>query len=142
MSEPGAVYETILKELEDGELSEIERKVYQALERNPKGLKRQQLVAMVFGQVTGMQIVNNNTKDRKVRKAIESLRARLVPIVSSSAEAGYRLDTSAEGRRRMVQDLISRRDKLSDLIRRAEKFYSLPGEYKPAEHARQERLLA
>jgi hypothetical protein len=134
-------YENMLAELAE-ELPAIERKVFDALKRNPQGLKREQLVAIVFGApVKAGALVNNDTKDRKVRKAIESLRSRLVPIVSSSAQAGYRLDTSRDGRARMLADLISRRDKLSDLISRAAKFYELPEQVPVAEQASQSSLF-
>jgi hypothetical protein len=136
------VYDNLLAELNAGELTIIERRVFDALKSFPVGLRRQQLVAIVFNELTpagGMN--NNNTKDRKVRKAIESLRGRLVPIVSSSGEAGYRLDISEDGRRAMVRELISRRNKLNDLIARAAKFYSLPAEYIAPQAVEQQRLI-
>lgn len=136
------VYEQILKELSAGELSEIERKVFDALKAHPKGLNRQQLVAIVFGEMTKAGSVNNNnTKDRKVRKAIETLRARLVPIVSSSGRAGYRLDVSREAREKMIADLRRKRASLDDLIARAAKFYSTPETYTAPETATQARML-
>lgn len=135
-------YDLLLAELANGELGEVEQKVYEALKRNPGGLLRAQLVAIVFGEsVRAGSLTNNNTKDRKVRKAIEGLRARLIPIVSSSGKAGYKLDTSKEARDRMLADLRSRRAHLDDLIERATKFYSMPGKYYPAEKATQERLV-
>jgi len=134
-------YEEILNELAD-ELPEIERKIFDALKRNRGGLNRAQLVAIAYGEtVKAGAPVNNSTKDRKVRKAIESLRMRLVPIVSSSGQAGYRLDTSADARRRMLAELVSRRDKIDALIRRAAKFYELPNALPPVEHAEQSRLF-
>ena len=134
-------YEELLKELA-AELPEIERKVFDALKRNPKGLKREQLVAIVYGgTVRAGSLLNNSSTDRKVRKAIESLRGRMVPIVSSSGQAGYRLDTSREARERMLADLISRRDKLTDLINRAAKFYSLPESVPSFERVEQVRLM-
>lgn len=134
-------YEELLSELVI-ELPEIERKVFNALKRNPAGLKREQLVAIVFGAaVKAGTLLNNDPKDRKVRKAIESLRGRMVPIVSSSGQAGYRLDTSREARERMLADLISRRDHLTALISLAAKFYEMPNSLPPIEHAEQSRLF-
>ena len=137
------VYERLLAELAAGELTAIERKVFDALKAHPGGLKRPQLVAMVFGEIVSAKgLTNNNTKDRKVRAAIASLRARMVPIVSSSGKAGYRLDTSAEARRQMLADLVHRRDSLTDLINRAAKFYAVPDAYPPAQSAYQQDRLA
>jgi hypothetical protein len=134
-------YEELLEELTH-ELPEIERKVFDALKRNRDGLKREQLVAIVYGgTVKAGSILNNSTKDRKVRKAIESLRSRMVPIVSSSGQAGYRLDTSRQARERMLADLISRRDKLSELISRAAKFYEMPESYSAPVAVVQQRML-
>jgi hypothetical protein len=93
------------------------------------------------GSVKAGALLNNDTKDRKVRKAIEALRGRLVPIVSSSGQAGYRLDTSTEARGRMLADLVSRRDKLTDLIARAAKFYQVPDKLPPADNATQVALF-
>lgn len=141
MSEPRAAYDVILTDL-GNEITDVERKIFDALKKNRNGLNRQQLVAIVFGEsVRAGAASNNNTKDRKVRLAIASLRARMVPITSSSGEAGYRLDTSRESRERMVADLISRRNKLNDLINHMAKAYNMPEHYQPAEIASQARLI-
>jgi hypothetical protein len=138
----GQVYELILEEMEAGELTRIERKVFDALRTHPAGLRREQLVAIVYGQsVRAGGLKNNSTFDRKVRLAIASLRARLVPILSSSGQAGYRMDTSEESRRKMVRELLSRRAHLDELIARATKFYGLPAEMPAREVAAQEALL-
>ena len=135
-------YDQILSELAAGELPVIERKVFDALKAHPEGLLRPQLVAIVFEEtVKAGGPSNNNTKDRKVRRAIESLRERMVPIVSSSGRAGYRLDTSMDGRRRMLADLIKRRDSLSDLISRAAKFYSTPDHFPEPQIYQQSNLV-
>jgi hypothetical protein len=124
------------------DLPEIERKIFSALQRNPGGLKRGQLVAIAYGEnVKAGATNNNNSKDRAVRLAISSLRMRMVPIVSSSKGAGYRLDTSKESRDRMLADLISRRNKLNDLIERAAKFYSAPSSMPERETAKQAGML-
>jgi hypothetical protein len=134
------MYDILLAELAN-ELTEIERKIFNALKANPQGLTRPQLVAIVFHEMTRNVIVNTNTRDRKVRKAIESLRGRLVPIVSNSGQAGYRLDTSEDARQKMLADLRSRRARLDEQIGRVEKFYSIPDVYQPAEHAQQESMF-
>ena len=76
-----------------------------------------------------------------MRIAIERLRERMVPIVSSSSAAGYRLDTSRDAMRSMVNDLVSRRNKLTDLINRMSKIYQVPVEFPTPEIAKQERLI-
>lgn len=135
------VYDHILEDLEAGELGVIERKVFEALKAHPEGLRREQLVAIVFGAtVKAGGLKNNSSQDRKIRLAIAALRERMVPVTSSSAAAGYRLDTSAEGRRRMVADLVSRRDRLTNLINRAAKFYA-PAETLPAHETAQQTTL-
>lgn len=133
-------YERMLIELA-GELTEMERRVFDALKANPAGLTRPQLVAIVYREWTSKIVVNNNTKDRKVRKAIESLRLKLVPIVSTSGQAGYRLDVSREARQKMVAELISRRDHLNEQIERAAKFYEIPLVVPTSEKASQAALL-
>jgi hypothetical protein len=134
-------YEKLLDELAAGELTVIERKVFDALKKHPEGLRRQQLIAIVFGEtVRAWERDNNSADDRKVRKAIESLRSRLVPIISTSGRAGYRLDVSKEARDRMLADLRSRRAKLDALIERTAKFYALPDQYVAPVLARQEQL--
>ena len=123
---PRDVYSQMLRELSN-ELEVIERGVFIALRDHPDGLKRQQLVAIVFNVSQGAVMVNNDTKDRKVRKAIESLRRRGVPIVSSSGRAGYRLDGSEDGKREMLAELRSRRDRLNELILMVSNFRTVPG---------------
>jgi hypothetical protein len=133
-------YQQLLDELA-GELTEMERKVFDALKSHPNGLTRPQLVAIVYHEWTSKIVVNNSTKDRMVRKTIESLRAKMVPIVSNSGQAGYRLDVSREARQKMVSELISRRDRLNEQIERAAKFYEIPLAVPVAETARQAALL-
>lgn len=129
-------------ELLDGDMTEIERKVFDALRRHPGGLVRSQLVAIVYSEnVRAGATSNNNSKDRKIRMAIANLRMRMVPIVSSSTEAGYRLDTSPEARQAMLGELISRRNKLQDLIDRTAKFYQLMEVMPEPEQAVQARLI-
>ena len=124
--EPAEVYSKLLHELWS-ELEMIERDVFIALRNHPAGLKRQQLVAIVFNESRSPVMANNDTKDRKVRKAIESLRMQGVPIVSSSGRAGYRLDGSEKAKREMLAELRSRRDRLNELILMVSNFRTVPG---------------
>lgn len=121
------IYDKLLAELENGQLDELQRSVFEALKSNPQGVTRGELVYRLFGyhpaDLTG------NVDDRKIRKAIEELRSRLVPIVSSSGRAGYRLDTSPEAVRSMIGEWASRRDHLQNLITAAAKFYEMPEFY-------------
>lgn len=83
-------YEKLLVELNAGELPVIERKILEVPCQAPKGLTRRGLVRIVFGQEAHTNF-GNDTKDRKIRKAIESLRNRGIPILSNSGKAGYEL---------------------------------------------------
>ena len=100
-------YEKLLVELNAGELPIIERQILDALYQAPKGLTRRELVRIVFGQEAHTNL-GNDTKDRKIRKAIESLRNRGIPIISNSGKAGYKLDTDPENIECMVRELKSR----------------------------------
>lgn len=134
-------YDEILNALAN-ELPEIEKKIFDALKRHPSGVKREQLIAIVFGvQVRAGTLLNNNTRDRRIRIAISRLRKRMVPIISSSSEAGYRLDTSRAAREKMVADLVSRRNELNELILRACKFYEIPEQMPVAEAVKQPPLF-
>ena len=100
-------YERLLAELDAGELRELERKVLDALLKAPGGITRRGLIRVVYG-VEAQRNLSNDSHDRKIRKAIESLRNRMIPIISSSGKAGYRLDTSPEAIRNMIRELKSR----------------------------------
>lgn len=121
------VYEKLLDELASGELPKLQREVFNLLRNSPAGRTRAEMVIAIFGY----RPINlgADPNDRKIRKAIEALRARLVPIVSSSGEAGYRLDTSRETVRKMIAEWNSRREKLQTLINAAAKFYEMPEFY-------------
>lgn len=131
------VYDRILEELQN-ELGELERRVFNALRDHPGGMTRQQLAAVVYHEWRSRRVDNNDTKDRKIRKTIESLRLRGVPIISTSGKAGYRMDVSPEGRQAMLMELIRRRDRLNELISRVSRFADIPAEIPSV---RQERLL-
>jgi len=126
---PSNVYETLLEELAAGELTDLQRKVFQLLRDNPDGLARFQLVHRIFGYIPVK--IDGNTDDRKIRKSIERLRQRLFPIISTSGKPGYRLDTSREAVQKMIRELKSRRDRIDEQIQAASKFYSIPVVYQP-----------
>lgn len=136
---PNNVYENLLEELAAGELTVLQRKVFELLRDNPDGLTRYDLVAQIYGYrpVT----VDGNKHDRKIRKAISALRERLFPIVSTSGEPGYRLDTSRDAVEKMIRELQSRRDRITDQIVAASKFYSIPVSYEDAVDAVQLELI-
>ena len=117
-------YQKLLSELESGELNEIERKILEALLKTPKGLTRQGLIRIVFS-VEPQRNLSNDPHDRKIRKGIESLRNRLIPIVSSSGEAGYRLDTSPDAIENMVMEWESRIAHLQQKVQIARQHYGL-----------------
>lgn len=117
-------YQKLLNELEPGELNEIEHKILDALLKAPKGLTRQGLIRIVFA-VEPLRNLSNDPHDRKIRKGIESLRNRLIPIVSSSGEAGYRLDTSPDAIENMVIEWESRIAHLQQKVQIARQHYGL-----------------
>lgn len=117
-------YQKLLNELESGELNEIERKILEALMKAPKGLTRQGLIRIVF-TVEPQRNLGNDPHDRKIRKGIESLRNRLIPIVSSSGEAGYRLDTSPDAIENMVIEWESRIAHLQQKVQIARQHYGM-----------------
>lgn len=124
---PRDVYEKLMSDLENGEASDLQRKIFKLLKDNPRGLTRQALVQCIYGYTP--LVLDGNTDDRKIRKAIEKLRKRLFPIVSNSGEAGYRLDVSRPAVIKMLTDLRSRRDNLDMQIKAVSKFYDVPVEY-------------
>ena len=117
-------YERLLAELNAGELSELERKVLDALLKAPGGITRRGLIRAIYG-VEAQHNLSNDPHDRKIRKAIESLRNRMIPIISSSGKAGYRLDTSPEAIQNMVAELKSRIAHLEQRLEEACQFYDL-----------------
>ena len=120
-------YERLLAELDAGELSKLERKVLDALLKVPNGITRRGLAQAIYG-VEAQRNLSNDPHDRKIRKAIESLRKRMIPIVSSSGKAGYRLDTSPEAIQNMIAELRSRIAHLEQRLEEAYQFYDLPEE--------------
>ncbi len=136
---PSDVYETMLEELADGEMPKLQRQIFNLLKDHREGLDRYQLVHFIYGYLPVK--IDGNTDDRKIRKAISALRERLFPIVSTSGEPGYRLDTSREAVEKMIRELQSRRDRITDQIVAASKFYSIPVSYEDAVDAVQLELI-
>lgn len=118
-------YEKLLAELMAGELKKIERKILEALLQAPNGLNRKGLIRVVFGE-EAQNNLGNDTRDRKIRKGIESLRNCLIPIVSSSGKAGYRLDTNPETIDGMIREWESRIAHLQQKVDAARNYYNLP----------------
>lgn len=135
MSEMQSVYYAqMLTELA-GEIDQLMKDVFRLLKENPEGLSRQELVLHIMGYWP--QSLDGNADDRKIRKAIDRLRNRLIPIVSSSAHPGYKLSTSRDEVRGMIAEWRSRVEKLTDLINAAAKFYEMPEMLVPTDKAAQ-----
>lgn len=109
------VYEAILQELADGELEELEAKIFHFLRRvYPAALTRYDLLELVFGyRPSDDENINNNTDDRKNREAIASMFLKGVPVVSTSGGAGYRLDIDLKSWDELVDELENRRNSIS-----------------------------
>jgi len=122
-----AQYEKLLAEMNAGELSELERKVLDALLKAPDGITRRGLVQAIYG-VEAQRNLSNDPHDRKIRKAIERMRECLIPIVASSGKAGYRLDTSPEVIQNMLAELESRIAHLKQRLEEVCQIYDLTGE--------------
>jgi predicted DNA-binding transcriptional regulator YafY len=118
-------YEKLLAQLKAGELKEIERRILKAFLQKPNGLTRQELVYIVFGARVGRNL-NNDTRDRKIRKGIESLRNRGVMIVSTSGGAGYKLDADSETIQSMLRELKSRISRLQERVDMIEYYHPSP----------------
>lgn len=117
------VYERILRDLENGELAELERKVFQALKRvYPASLTRYDLIEAVFGYRPGKgENLNNNKDDRKIRASIADMFNRGVPIVSNSGGAGYCISIDLEKWQVTLVDLKSKKDSFETKIEATEK---------------------
>jgi hypothetical protein len=124
MSNPNPVYESLLQELAAGELTRLERQVFELLRDNPDGLDRYQLVGKIYGYIP--LSLTGNTDDRKIRKAISAMRKRLYPIVSTSRKPGYRLDVSREAAEKMLAELDSRIRHMQEQAEAVRKFWKIP----------------
>lgn len=121
MTTTNLIYERLLDEWES-ELRLLEGKIFNALRQaGPEGLTRRQLVYRVYGIVVPEhEDLNNNAMDRKIRKTIAKMFDDLIPILSSSSTAGYRLDVSETSIRKMIAEWTRRREQYNDKVRRAE----------------------
>lgn len=116
------VYEALVNEWE-GQLEELERAIFRCLKNAmPGGMTRRQLVYHIFGvAILEGEDINNNTYDRKIRKTIEVMRDKLIPIFASSAESGYRLDVSETSISMMVAEWQRRAEKYMDKVHNGKK---------------------
>lgn len=139
MNSPSVVYENLLEELAAGELTKLQRQVFELLRDNPDGLDRFQLVHHIYGYIPLK--IDGNTHDRKVRKAIEKLRSRNFPIVSTSRRPGYRLDASKEAAEKMLAELHSRIKHMQEQAEAVSKFWKIPmpKTYRPPRRALQKQ---
>lgn len=111
-----------MDELKSGELNEIEQKILEVPMKIPKGITCQGLIWIVF-TVDPQHNLGNDSCDCKIRKDIESLHNRLIPIGSSSGVAGYRLDTSLAAIENMVMEWESRIAHLQQKVQIARQHY-------------------
>jgi hypothetical protein len=125
---PAEVYEQLLTELSSGEMTILQKQIYELLKEHPQGLTRQDLILSIFGYWP--ESIDGNKDDRKIRKAIERMRRRLFPIISTSGKPGYRLDVSRPAVEKMLAELISRKTHIEQQIEAASKFYQIPVEYR------------
>lgn len=137
MQNPKETYKSLLEELAAGEMNDLQRQIFNLLRDHPDGLSRYNLVEQIYGYrpIT----VDGNIHDRKIRKAIEKLRQRLYPIVSTSGKPGYRLDVTKEAAEKMLAELNSRIDHMQEQARAVQKFFKLeaiPRTYRQARRMR------
>lgn len=125
------VYESILQELADGELEELEVKVFHFLRRvYPASLTRRDLLEAIFGYRPGdKEDLNNNTDDRKIRTAIASMFEKGVPIVSTSGGAGYRIDIDLDQWNQLAAELETKKETITKKI---DATYRIVGKIKSA----------
>jgi hypothetical protein len=128
-------HEKLLTVLDDGKLGELECRVLEVLLKAPNGITRRGLVRAIYG-VEAQRNLSNDPYDRKIRKAIESLRKRMIPIISSSGKAGYRMDTSPEAIQNMIRELRSRIAHLEQRLEEACQFNDLQGTCQSEENPR------
>lgn len=113
------VYEALVSEWE-AQLEDIERVIFRSLkDAMPGGRTRRELILEVFGvSIADGEDINNSTYDRKIRKTIEAMRENMIPIFSSSAESGYRLEISETSISMMVGEWQRRMEKYQEKIHR------------------------
>lgn len=125
MNTPGRLhptYEVLMGEWES-QLADLEIRIFQALKRAyPEGRTRRELILDVFHvEIPETEDLNNNPMDRKIRKTIAKMFDDLIPIVSSSGSAGYRLDLSEDTIRHMIAEWQRRREQYARKIERGER---------------------
>jgi len=116
-------YEKLLVDLKT-EFPYVQYKILEALLRAPRGSNRKGLIRVVFGEEPQTNL-GNDTRDRKIRKGIESLRNRGIPIVSTSGRAGYKLDTNPKNIACMIKEWESRIVHLQQRVDAALGYYDL-----------------
>jgi len=124
----------------------LEARVFSILRQAyPEGRTRQQLVMDLYGESVQVNI-NNDTRDRGVRRAIENMRKRDIPIFSTSGSAGYRLELNDNTLGKLIKGMRDRTDSLNDQIRSLERTAArlrharetaLPESYPPRQKAEQ-----
>jgi hypothetical protein len=104
MTEPKAIYETVITIHSSEARDELDRTVLRILQRHvgkAARIEREFLVAMVYGDASGP------VADRRVRESIERLRERHV-ILSSSGCGGYWLPESQEEAQEFIREMENR----------------------------------
>lgn len=142
-------YTKLLQEWE-ANMDTLEARVFSILRQAyPNGRTREQLVMDVYGEFSQTNI-NNDTRDRGIRKAISNMRRRDIPIFSTSGEAGYRLELSENELGKMIAEMRRKRENLDDQIRSLEttaarlrhaRDTALPEQYPPKPKAEQLSLI-
>lgn len=112
------VYERILAELAEGELDELEVRVYHFLRCvYPAPMTRRELIESIFGYRPAKDgDLNNNIDDRKIRTAIASLFIKGVPVVSTSGGAGYHIDIDLNQWNEVIRELEGKRKTLGEKV--------------------------
>lgn len=114
-------YQQILDELANGEMEELEVKIFHFLRRAyPASLTRYDLLEYVFGyRPAAADGLNNSNDDRKIRSTIANMFAKGVPIVSTSGGAGYRIDIDLDSWVDVVAELEGRKKTIGERIEAA-----------------------
>ncbi len=120
------VYERILENLANGEMTGLQKSIFAALRKAyPQGRTRRQLIGDCYGEASipaEDTDLNNNSHDRKIRIAIgEMFNKKLIPVVSTSGEPGYRIEVSEKQIKAMVAEWRSREARTQEKICAAEK---------------------
>lgn len=110
---PSEFYDNLLKSL----TTETEQKVFKALSyRIGRMVTRAELREIVFGLRPGEQDLASESHDRTIRKCIENMRNRAIPIVSTSSESGYELSDDPDRIKQYMAEERSRIDHIQDKL--------------------------